>query len=102
MTNFWDGQRDERQGGSWVLWWAMKAALLDIDAKEKGCGEQNQGDMAVPADVAAHLILIEPEIFGVFQIDLNRPACSDSQNHRVQAGCRRCVDQVIGLFARVV
>lgn len=34
--------------------------------------------MAVPADVTAHLVLIEAKIFGVFQVDLDRPACSRS------------------------
>ncbi len=58
--------------------------------------------MAVPANVATHFILIKAKIFGIFQVDLNRPACSDSQNHRVQGGPRRCEDQVIGLFVRVV
>ena len=58
--------------------------------------------MAVPADVTAHLVLIEAKIFGVFQVDLDRPACSDSQNHRLQGGPRRCEDQIIGLFKRRV
>ena len=77
-------------------------AVLDTDAQQKGRGEHDKSNMAVPTEVATHFILIEAKIFGVFQVDLNRPACSDSQNHRVQGGPRRCEDQVIGLFARVV
>src|SRR6266436_979957 len=58
--------------------------------------------MAVPADVATHFIVIEAEIFGVFQVDFNTPASSDGQDDRVQGGPRRCEDQVIGLFVGVV
>src|SRR5260221_11130377 len=80
----------------------MMMVVLDTDPKQKGAGEHDEGDMAIPTKVAAYLVLIEAKIFGVFQIDLNRPACSDRQNHRVQAGAGRCQDQIIGLFARIV
>src|SRR5258708_10695723 len=58
--------------------------------------------MAVPANVATHFILIEAKIFGIFQVDLNRPPRSDCQDDGLQGGPRRCEDQVIGLFVRVV
>src|SRR5712691_11669592 len=77
-------------------------AVLDTDAQQKGRGEHDKSNMAVPTEVATHFILIEAKLFGVFQVDLNRPAGSDSQNHRLQGGSRRCEDQVIGLFERRV
>ena len=81
---------------------AVMMGVLDTDPKEKGGGEHDEGDMAIPPNVAAHFVLIEAKLFGVFQIDLNRPACSDSQNDRLQAGARWCKDQVIGFFERRV
>ena len=77
-------------------------AVLNTDAQQKGCCEHDEGDMAVPADVTANFILIEAEIFGIFEVDLHRPAGTDGQNDRVQRGPRRCEDQVIGLLAWVV
>ena len=49
----------------------MMTVVLGTDPKQKGRGEHDERDMAIPADVAAHLVLIEAKIFGVFQIDLN-------------------------------
>jgi hypothetical protein len=40
---------------------------LDGDADEEGRGQQHKGDMAIPAQVAADLIVIESEGFAGLQ-----------------------------------
>ena len=54
--------------------------------------------MPIPSQKTAYLILIEPEVFSVFQIHFNAPPCSDRQNDRLQTGLRWGKDEVGGLF----
>src|SRR5450755_171217 len=75
-------------------------SVLDTNEEQKGRGEHDESHMAVPTEVVTHFVLIKAKIFGVFQVNLNRPACSNRQNHRVQTGPKRCEDQIIGLFER--
>ena len=41
---------------------------MHTEAEQEGRGQQDQRDVAIPAEVAAHFILIESQVFGGFQV----------------------------------
>lgn len=54
-----------------------------------GEGEHRQGDVAVPADPGAHLVLVQADLaFGLLEQALNGPSCARNAYHR--PGARRC------------
>jgi len=63
------GQRDERAGGgARRLVGVSRSRGVDTEADEEGVGQQDQGDMAIPAEVTAHFRVIESEVFGGLQV----------------------------------
>src|SRR3989442_9806163 len=52
----------------------QRRVLLEADTDQKSRGQHDQGDVPVPAQVAADLGLIQSEIFVGLQILLNMPA----------------------------
>src|SRR5260370_5292029 len=77
MTHFRGGQSNERglptghstcgRGQKWT-------SGLHAEADQEGVGQQDQGEMAIPAHVAAHFIVIQPQVFGGLQVLFNAPA----------------------------
>jgi hypothetical protein len=53
MTHFAGGKFDEGRGDRRLLVGSRMRAVLDTEADQEGVGEQDQGDMAIPAEVAA-------------------------------------------------
>ena len=69
MTHFGGGQSDEwrfRRRCWRVCGRRKRRSLLHTDADQEGRGEQDQRDMAIPAEVTADFIVIESKIFGGF------------------------------------
>src|SRR3982074_2173889 len=52
--------------------------------------------MAVPAEVAAHFIVVKTEGFGRFQVLFDAPARADGSHHGGQRGLGWRPDQVVG------
>jgi hypothetical protein len=81
---------------------SLLRAVLETDADQKGAGEQDQGNMAIPAQVATHFIVIEPQGFGGLQVLFDVPAAAngayDGGERRGQWG----KDQVSGDLAGIV
>ncbi len=105
MMHFGGGQRNEREGGprSGVFCWRGKRARrLHADTHQEGVGKQNQGDMAIPAPVAAHFIVVEPKLLGgvqvLFDVLAGAAGLDDDGQRRIQGS----VDQIIGQFVGVV
>jgi hypothetical protein len=53
MTGFRGGERAERGAGHGLLLGNSREVAVDRDVDEEGVGEQHEGEMAVPAEVAA-------------------------------------------------
>src|SRR5438128_5251418 len=58
--------------------------------------------MPVPADITAHFILIEAQVFGGFQVLFNAPAGATGLHHSGEWRGKGSPDQVIGQLVRVV
>jgi hypothetical protein len=74
MTHFRHRQRKQRPGrgssapSSWGQSRGSQGKRLDTDAGQKGLRQHHQGDMAIPAQIAAHLVVVQAQVFGVFEI----------------------------------
>jgi hypothetical protein len=71
MTHFGGSQRDERRGGSRTLVlrsWGQRARRLHADADQEGVGQEDERQMAVPAQVTADFILIQSQGFAGLQV----------------------------------
>jgi hypothetical protein len=75
---------------------------VHTNAQQEGIRQQNEGDMAIPAEVAAHFIVVESQIFGRLQVLLHVPAGADGLHHEGQRRVEWGPDQVIGQFVWVV
>jgi hypothetical protein len=75
---------------------------LDGDAEQEGSGKQDESDMAVPAHITAHFIVVESEGFASLQVLFDMKACPDGLHHGGQGCVGWGPDQVIGQLVRVV
>jgi len=41
---------------------------MHTEAEQEGRGQQDQRDVAIPAEVAAHFILVKAQVFADFQV----------------------------------
>ena len=80
---------------------AMRA-VLDTEPDEEGIGQHDEGDMAIPADIAADFIVIQSKIFGGFQVLFDAPTRSNSLHDGRQGRGQWGKDQVRGHFKRRV
>ncbi len=77
--------------------------VLDTDAHQQGVGQQHEGEMAIPAQIATNFILIQSQIFRGLQVLFDAPASAhglhdDGQRGGGQGG----KDQVVGHLSRIV
>ena len=79
MTGFRGGERDERGADHGRLRGSSREVAVDRDVDEEGVGEQHEGEMTIPAEVAAHFIVVKAEGFGRFQVLFDAPARADGQ-----------------------
>jgi len=69
VAGFGGSQRDERGAGRWLgRWGRLREVALDGDAEQEGSGKQDERDMAVPAHIPAHFIVVESEGFASLQV----------------------------------
>jgi hypothetical protein len=68
VTGFGGGYRDKCRAGRRLLGSRSAEAALDGDIDEEGRRQQHEGDMAIPAQVAADLRVIESEGFAGLQV----------------------------------
>ena len=76
--------------------------MLDGHAQQERGGQQDQGDVARPAEGAAHFVLIQTQIFVRLQVLFDAPACANGSHHGGQRRVGRSKDQIIGQRGRVV
>ena len=81
---FGGGQRDEQGAGRRLLLSRSREVALHSDAEQEGKGEQHESDMTVPAQVAAHLVVIQAKAFAGFEVLFNMPPGSNSLHHHWQ------------------
>src|SRR5260370_27407701 len=74
MTDFGGSQRDHRRASSKQVLGRAFETFLDADPDQKGVGEQDQGDVTIPAREDAHFILVQTEILTGFQVFFDPPA----------------------------
>lgn len=75
---------------------------MDRDGNEEGVGEQDQGDMAVPAEVTASFIMIQTKAFRGLQALFDAPPCANGLDHDGQRGVWWGPDQEVGQFVGIV
>jgi hypothetical protein len=68
------GKQREGQGGVTVSNRGNLGKRMGTDAGQEGLGQQHQRDVAIPAQVAAHFVVIQAQIFAVFKVFLDVPA----------------------------
>src|SRR6266496_670829 len=102
--DFRGGQRDERLLGveGWRLLGISSRIGVDTETDEEGVGQQYQGDVAIPAEVTAHFIVIESEGFTSLQILLDMPAAPNGPHDDGQRRVRARPDQVGAELAGIV
>ncbi len=72
-------------------------AGLDCECGQEGMGEDRQGDVPVPADVAADLVLIEATlVLRRLEALLDRSARAGDPDQRGQLDTEGCVAEVVG------
>ena len=86
MMGFGGSQRDEWGAGCGLGLRRSHEVLVNRDADEEGICQQDEGQMPIPAEVAAHFILIESQSFGGFQVLFDAPACPNGLHHGGQRG----------------
>ena len=71
MTDFACGQDNDswsRHGHGGGRWRRTRTVLVHSDAEQKSRGQHDEGQMAIPAEVAADFILIQSQIFAGLQV----------------------------------
>src|SRR6266568_2528733 len=96
MTGFGGGLLDEGRAGRRLLGSRSAAVAPDGDVDQEGSGKQDESDMAVPAQVTAHFIVVESEGFASLQVLFDMPAGPDGLHHGGQERVGWSPDQVIG------
>src|ERR1700681_2590491 len=77
VLGFGRGQRD----GCRFLLSRSGELALDRDARQESICQQDESDMPIPAQVAAHFILIKSQSFGCFQVLFDTPPCANGLHH---------------------
>ena len=90
------GQAADSWGAEAVRW------LWTVMPTRKADGQQHEGDVAIPAQVAAHFVVIESEGEALLQVLFDVPAGADGLHHGGQGRVGWGPDQVIGQLVRVV
>src|SRR5947209_4051789 len=105
VTDFSGGQGNDggSRHGSWGGRWRRKrTVLVHSDAHQESRSQHDEGEMAIPAEVAAHFILIESQVFAGLQVLLNAPAGANGLHDGGQRRVQRSKDQVVGELVGVV
>ena len=95
MLHFRGGEGDELLG-------RQRLIGMHADADQEGIRQQHEGDVAVPAQVAADLVLIESQVFAHLQVLFNVPPGPNGAHHDGQGRVRWSPDQVVSQLVRVV
>src|SRR5258708_14100206 len=97
MAHFWDGQGEHgrasgkrkgsrRRGGE---------TLRCTNPCQEGKSHQHQRDVSVPTDEATNFVMVQPQVFGVFKILFDVPACANGRNHLWQGRSFWSKDEVV-------
>src|SRR5579872_2024664 len=84
VTHFRCGEREKRLCWPRLLSWSIGGKMtrvLHANPHKEGISQENKRDVTIPSDVTADLVLIEPEVFGGFQILLDVPPVANGPNH---------------------
>src|SRR5260370_1797923 len=100
VLGFGSGQRDERLRAGRLVG-VSRSMGGDTEAEEEGRGQQDKGDMAIPAEVTAHFIVIESGVFGGLQVLFDVPAAANGLHDGGQRRSREPEDEVGGYLAGV-
>src|SRR5450755_322369 len=97
MAHFWDGQGEHgrasgkpRRGR-----WRGGETLRGTHPCQGGESHQHKRDVPVPASETADLIVIQSQIFAIFKILFDMPACANGRNHLWQRGPLWPKDEVV-------
>src|SRR6266566_2060869 len=102
------GHRQHDQRHMYVIWnlensqitciiWTTSAFLLKSFQRMAGVFHI----MPVPPKEAAHFIVVQPQIFGVFKLFLDMPSGSNSLHHLLQGGAFRSEHQIVAQLLRI-
>src|SRR2546430_15984238 len=75
---------------------------MHTEAEQEGRGQQDQRDVAIPAEVAAHFILVEAQVFADFQVLFDVPPGANGPHHDGQRCVGRSPEQVVSQLVRVI
>src|SRR5690348_11730630 len=105
MAHFRRGQRNEWRKGSGCGVFRRCVPhfpLLDTNTDQEGIRQEHEGDVAIPAEGAAHFIVIEPQSFGGLQILFDVPTAANGSYHGSKRGVEWGPDQIIGHLVWIV
>jgi len=102
MTDLGGRQFNERGRSRERIVSRVQVAFLNRDPDQKGSGEQDEGEMTVPANEAAHFILIQAQPFAGLQILFNVPSRANGLHDGGQQHVFGGENQVIGQGVWVV
>ena len=105
VAHFRGGEWDEWLGRQDHLSWLsgrQLPVLMHAHADQEGRGQQDQGDMAIPADVTAHFILDKSKIFAGLQILFDMPTRTNGAHDGGERRSLGSKDQVVSQFVRGV
>src|SRR6266566_103948 len=88
MAHFWDsqGKHGRSSGKSRRSRGRGGETLCRTNPCQESKSHQHKRDVSVPASEAAHLRVIQSDVFSIFKILFNVPACANGRNHLWQGG----------------
>ena len=75
---------------------------MDRDTDQEGISEQDEGDVTIAADIAAHFRLVQAQVFAGLQVLFAVPTRANSLHHGRERRRQWSRDQVRSQFVRVV
>jgi len=100
-ADFRHGQRNGEGRRLLGLLGRRRESRLRTDDRQHRQNEQNQGDMAEPADKTADFILVQTNVLPILELLLNMPSGPNGLHHRLKCAAYRSKHQVIGLLAGI-
>src|SRR6266566_5027893 len=97
MAHFWDGQGKHGRASGKPRWSRRRSGetLCRTNPCQEGKSHQHQRDVSVPTDEATNFVMVQPQVFGVFKILFDVPACTNGRNHLRQGRSFWSKDEVV-------
>src|SRR5258706_13287689 len=98
-----NGQREDSRSSRKLRWVRRRGGetLGGTNPSQEGQSHQHQRDVSVPTDEATNFVMVQPQVFGVFKILFDVPACANGRNHLRQGRSFWSKDEVVDFLVRI-